>query len=401
MGERMKAISVFTGIAGGDLGMEAAGIETVAQIENAKFPVRVLAKHYQEVPRFGDVTKVDPRDLPTVDVLHGGFPCQDVSVAGRRAGLAGERSSLFHEFSRLADALRPEWVVIENVPGLRSSNGGSDMGAVVGKLAELGYLGAYRSFDAQYLGLAQRRERVFFVGHLGDGARAVEVLFEPDCGSGNPPQGREAGTDVAHALTGHAAKGGDPSTDNHVASLSGLGDGGPDDNDAQAHRLFMVQDARDLSDKAQNGWGITEADGPMYTLDGTSEHAVATWDPKQVTSKQNRTGFDYGTPAGTLHEDGLSIAGPRFGVRKLTPLEEERLQGFPDGWTCLCGAVDALREDAGVPYEVWRASDWRTARFDSLTALCTCKDSPRYKALGNAIARPVMAWIAQRIQVSA
>ena len=150
-GRRMKAGSVFTGIGGLDLGFETAGVPTAWQIENARYPVRVLEARFPNVRRYADVIQVNPSELAGVDVLHGGFPCQDVSVAGRRAGLAGERSSLFHEFVRLAAALRPPWVVIENVPGLRSSEGGRDLSTVLGRLAELGYGWAYRSLAIAYL----------------------------------------------------------------------------------------------------------------------------------------------------------------------------------------------------------------------------------------------------------
>lgn len=358
----MRAGSVFSGIGGGDLGMARAGIETVWQIENAKFPRRVLDARWPEVAHYDDVTRVGADELAAVDVLHGGFPCQDVSVAGRRAGLAGERSSLFFEFARLAAALRPRWVVIENVPGLRSSPEsapGADMAVVVGKLAELGYLGGYRSFDAQYFGLAQRRERVFFVGHLGDGARAVEVLFEPEGSGGDTASSGRAGLDITYTLTGRSAMAGSPE---------------------RSDATVVIQDARGLRDKAQNGIGISEGDGPMYTLDGTSEHAVAValrrnpggvgqaWNTNYVapTLRSNMTNNSNGG------SDALANVYEPMGVRKLTPLECERLQGFPDGWTCLCEA-------------------------EGVTALCTCLDSPRYKALGNAIAVPVMEWIAQRI----
>ena len=154
---------MFTGIGGSDRAFDLAGFESAWQIENAKFPRRVLEARWPDVKRYNDVSRVNAAELTDVDVLHGGFPCQDVSVAGRRAGLAGERSGLFHEFIRLAATLRPRWIVIENVPGLLSSNDGGDMGTILGTLADLGYGWAYRVLDAQHFGLAQRRERVFWV----------------------------------------------------------------------------------------------------------------------------------------------------------------------------------------------------------------------------------------------
>ncbi len=417
----MKHGSTFSGIGGGDLAMESAGFEPAFQIENAKFPQRVLTERWPEVQRFDDITTVDVRQLERVDVLHGGFPCQDVSVAGRRAGLAGERSGLFFEFIRLAAALRPRWIVIENVPGLRSSwtavdpsllefdadegpgrqvvlEETSDFGTVLDTLEELGYGWAVRSFDAQYFGLAQRRERVFIVGCLGDAAGAAAVLFEPEGGSGDPPTGGSAGEDVAYALTSRAGGGRLEREDTYVthaltgeghdASEDGTGRGTPlvastlsagsltSGVSAPGRRreddtnLVVIQDARGLRDKAQNGIDISEG-GPMYTLDGTSEHAVAFAENQRgevVTSEVTHQLSGGGGKPG----QGYAAAMTPMGVRKLTPLECERLQGFPDGWTCLCGA-------------------------QGVTAECTCPDGPRYKALGNAIAVPVMVWIARRI----
>src|SRR5690625_1755314 len=152
-----------------------------------------LAHHWPEVQRFEDVTNVGRSNLPKVDVLVGGFPCQDLSVAGRRAGLAGERSGLWWQFHRIISELAPRWVVIENVPGLLSSSSGRDLGIILGALGKLGYGWAYRVLDAQWFGVAQRRRRVFIVGHAGDRAAPATVLFEPNRRTWDPPPRREAG----------------------------------------------------------------------------------------------------------------------------------------------------------------------------------------------------------------
>lgn len=155
----MKVGSLFSGVGGFDLAFERAGFEIAWQCEIDRHASAVLKRHWPDVRLIGDVHDIGPGDGP-IDVLVGGFPCQDLSVAGRRAGLAGERSGLFFEFARCIETLAPEWVVIENVPGLLSSNGGRDMATVVGTLGKLGYGWAYRVLDAQYDHLAQRRERV-------------------------------------------------------------------------------------------------------------------------------------------------------------------------------------------------------------------------------------------------
>jgi len=189
----------------------------------------VLAARFPGIPVHEDV-----RDLARggtlggVDLLCGGFPCQDVSVAGRHAGLAGERSGLFFESARVANAFRSGRVLVENVPGLLSSNGGRDFGVVLGTLADVGYGLAWRILDSRHFGVPQRRRRVFIVGELADrdpraaAERCGQVLaVGPRC-PGHPATRRKARPDVA------------------VASLSGLGTGGPDDNDGQGNRLIAT-----------------------------------------------------------------------------------------------------------------------------------------------------------------
>ncbi len=160
----MKFGSLFTGVGGFDLGFERAGMECAWQVEFDKNCQNVLRKHWSETELFNDVRTVGKHNLEPVDVICGGFPCQDVSIAGKRAGLAGERSGLWSEFARIIDELEPKWVVIENVPGLLSSNRGRDFATVIRWLAERGYGVAWRILDSQYFGVAQRRRRVFIVG---------------------------------------------------------------------------------------------------------------------------------------------------------------------------------------------------------------------------------------------
>jgi DNA (cytosine-5)-methyltransferase 1 len=132
----------------------------VAQVEIDKAAQAVLRRHFPNAQLHSDITTVSGGDLgPAVDVLCGGFPCQDVSVAGRRAGLAGARSGLWHEFHRILGEARPRWVVIENVPGLLSSNRGRDFATILRGLGDIGYCVAWRVLDSQYFGVPQRRLR--------------------------------------------------------------------------------------------------------------------------------------------------------------------------------------------------------------------------------------------------
>jgi len=319
--------SLFAGIGGFDLGFERAGIRTVWQVENAEFPRRVLKHHWPKVKRYGDIRELTGRELEPVDVASGGFPCQDLSVAGRRAGLAGERSRLFFEFMGIVDALAPSWICIENVPGLLSSNGGRDMGAVLGALAERGYWWAYRVLDAQWWGVAQQRRRVFIIGHKRAG-RAAEVLFESESVSRDTAPRKEKGTEVAATIGASPPSqrnAGSYPTPGHlvVSALTayGVGTCGADDNQAQAGHLIA------------------------NTL--TSEYAS-----------------HGGRSAGNNWRLYNNVIEP-LGVRRLTPRECERLQGFPDDWT----AIDGEKTP----------------------------DAPRYRAVGNAVVPQVAEWIGRRL----
>jgi DNA (cytosine-5)-methyltransferase 1 len=228
----VRGASLFSGVGGLDLGLGRAGVEIVFQCEQDPYRRRVLERHWPGVPCFEDVREVarperdggrgplagglDGADAGegaverhtgphALDLLCGGFPCQDLSVAGRRARTRGERSGLFFEFARIADALLGTggWVLIENVPGLLSSNGGRDFAVLLATLAELGFHDlAWRVLDSRYFGVPQRRRRVFILARRARGRRAAEVLLEPESGGGDFEAGREAGPRVAASLSG-------------------------------------------------------------------------------------------------------------------------------------------------------------------------------------------------------
>lgn len=207
----MTLVSLFDGIGGFPLAFERAGVKTVATVEIDKPAAQVSARHFPHAHQFDDVTKVTGDDLTAVGFVPGrgiitaGWPCQDLSVAGRRAGLAGARSGLWWEVVRILSETGSRWFVGENVPGLLSSNGGEDMGAVVGALGDLGYGFAYRVLDAQWFGVPQRRRRVFFVGHFGEPWSApAEVLFERESGDGDFAEGGETRPGAAGAIAGGA-----------------------------------------------------------------------------------------------------------------------------------------------------------------------------------------------------
>lgn len=297
---KLRVASFFAGIGGFDLGFERAGMQTVWQCEIKDFCVSVLEKHWPDVPRMGDIRDVTIDDIPTSDVWAGGFPCQDVSLArmGPRKGLNGKQSGLFFEFARLLEAGRPKAVVIENVKGLLSSNGGRDLGIVIRTLADLGYGVAWRVLDSRYFGVPQSRTRVFIVGTLGDPEAAAKVLFDPECGDRDSEKSRSNGE---KPVSPFAISVGDPRR-GYVKKL--------------AHCLYAE----------------------------SARHTGTDWSRNYVS-----------------YPEGL--------VRRLTPLEAERLQGFPDHWTKL-------------PEVISDASKL---------------DSARYHACGNAVTVDVIEWIGRNL----
>jgi len=177
------AVSLFAGVGGFDLALERAGVKVVASVEWDKQAQTILQKQFPNSTIFGDIQGVTGEQLraagfiPESGIITGGFPCQDLSVAGKRAGLAGKRSGLFWEICRLLDETRTQTFILENVPGLLSSNNGRDMAVVIQALVQRGYRVGWRVLDAQHFGVPQRRRRVFIVGCLGNSGRTPEEIL--------------------------------------------------------------------------------------------------------------------------------------------------------------------------------------------------------------------------------
>jgi len=374
-GGLIRYLSVCSGIEAATAAWHPLGWIPAAFSEIEAFPRAVLAHHYLGVPLHGDFTTIEGNEYGSIDLLVGGTPCQDFSVAGLRAGIAGERGNLTLEFLRLAARTQPRWIVWENVPGVLSSDGGRALGAFLGGLAELGYGFAYRVLDAQYFNLAQRRARVFVVGYLGDWRSAAAVLFERESLHGNPAPCRQAGKGIAPTISARTKGGGGLGTDfdcdgglvtETVGALcADAHPGGYSGQDAYTGRLiaFSTKD---------HGADAGEIAPTLRAGSHAKSHANAGVMPAIAFNWQSggdARGLDLTPVTSALSRQQTPATLNSTAVRRLTPRECERLQGFPDDYTL-------------VPYRGKPASD-----------------GPRYKALGNSMAVPVMAWIGERIAI--
>ena len=350
----MRYATVCSGIEAPTQAWHGLGWEPVWFSEIERFPSAVLKHHYPEVPNLGDMTKIHEdetyqKTAGTIDIFCGGTPCQSFSVAGLRKGLEDPRGNLALHFLRIVDDLRPRWVVWENVPGVLSSSGGRDFGSFLGALGQLGYGFAYRVLDAQYFGVAQRRRRVFVVGYIGGWRGAAAVLFDTESLRGNPSPGREAGQGIAGRV---------------APCLNGNGKaaGSATQQDAENGALVYAYQS------ANNPLAESEVSATLRARNGTDERSNGAYIIKGAAI--GRKPAEVAPSIDVGKSDGLATYS-EHAVRRLTPRECERLQGFPDSFT-------------RIPYRNKPASQ--------------CPDGPRYKALGNSMAVPVMRWIGEQIQ---
>jgi len=390
--------SVCSGIEAASQAWKPRGWEAAFFSEIEKFPSAVLAHHYGSnmpdepysqngVPNYGDMTKFEEWPDHAIDLLVGGTPCQDFSIAGLRKGLEGLRGQLMLTYLAIARRYRARWLVWENVPGVLSSNGGQDFASFLGLAAGVaitppadgwknagiikGYRNAYglayRVLDTQYVrthrfprALPQRRRRVFVIGYLGDWRRAAAVLFERHGLQGNPAPRREAGKGVAPTLNARTKGGGGLGTD-----------------------LAKANDSLDCSLETY----VPEVTGALNTANGktrpgdTLQCACSGFTlPVAFDCKgtEVQTAIDGVAPPlrsmGHLnsHQNagGHAAISGKFGVRRLTPIETGRLQGFPDGHTAI---------------------PWRGKPADQ------CPDGHQWKAHGNSMSVNVKDWLGERI----
>ena len=379
MFKTMNYLSVCSGIEAATVAWHPLAWNPIGFGEIEKFPCQVLAHHYPEVPNFGDMTKFKEWEIESdVNVLVGGTPCQSFSVAGLRKGLDDPRGNLMLTYLAIAAKHRPKWLVWENVPGVLSSNGGLDFASLLRGMGELGYGFAYRVLDAQYFGVAQRRRRVFVVGYLGSWQRAAAVLFERHSLCGYPAPSREKRERIADTLTVGANQcsgfQGDfvEARKSTTARMVAFGEYS-DDGSASAMKARDYKDATDLVMQTMSfPWqSALDPIGKPTDLCGTliKNQTPAVMHPTVVAPTLTASNDPSRSPQSSeITQQVYSVLQASMAVRRLTPTECERLQGFPDGYT------DIRHGGKATP------------------------DGPRYKALGNSMAVPVMAWIGQRIQ---
>lgn len=366
---------LFAGISGFGLGFERAGIKTIWRVEIDPHCQELLKAKYPDSIVLSDVKECGKHNLPHVDIISFGSPCQDLSVAGKRAGLNGDRSGLFFEAIRIVAELQPAFAVWENVPGAFSSNAGRDFANVLGAFRECGARDiAWRVLDAQHFGVPQRRRRIFLVADFR-GERAAEVLFERESGAGDTAESGEARTRVAAPLTRGTSSGrgvnppGRRQEDDENLVAYTLPASGRHADDGSGNRQVMAFAWQQGDDSKFNEGGkgrsyIARAGDYTGALGETRQDAIAfTQNTRDEVRQINGDGQLVGVlPAQPGMKQQNYLAYPQqFGVRRLTPTECERLQGFPRGWT------------EGF------------------------SDSVRYRMLGNAVAVPCAYWIAKRI----
>lgn len=416
----MKYLSVCSGMEAASVAWHPLGWTPVGFSEIEPFPCAILKHRFPNTPNYGDLTQYQqwPLSIGDVDLIAGGPPCQAFSVAGLRRGLADPRGNLTLTYLGLVDKLRPKWVVYENVPGLLSVDGGRAFGAFLGALGELGYSAAWRVLDAQYVGrcemhtqdgegpVPQRRRRIFLVAHLGDWRPAAEVLSLPEGLSGYLETGNKKRKGVASdAGASVEASGlpiwraGDQANAEHMIDHAGTVN-----CNKGSHGGFIAQPIShweggnihptlnnfDLGD-TRTTHAVVEpihqmpgsvaptigASGPPYSRTGNERVeaealAVTTSSPLHFDTYNQTTSdisFTLSCSASDANHTGTVFV-PNMAVRRLTPNECYRLQGFPDNW-------------GNIP---WKGKPEGQA-----------PDGPQYKAAGNSMAVPVMRWIGERI----
>jgi DNA (cytosine-5)-methyltransferase 1 len=420
----MRHASFFSGVGGLDLGFERAGIETVSVSEIDPYANSVLAERFPGAPNLGSITEINADDIPEADIWSGGFPCQDLSVAGKRAGFSGKRSSLAFTFLGLVEQRRPRWLVLENVPGLFSSNQGRDFLRLLSEMDELGYSVAWRTLDARYFGVAQRRRRVFIVASL-EPNRAEQVLFECEGGCGHLAPSKQTRQGVASNTSDSSGVIG--------TIIAGLAHGTGTTQD----QLYVGYGERVGQDKARssaaNADRVRAADGMagrvddqqhMDTLGATQHRTLQAKDWKSGVSNQdinslaNGDGFLVGYTS-NRSMTMIAPADPIISFPSAYSRQPTKFNDVSDPLTLSAGAPAVFRKSSRAQTnedsETWvegdvantlnsfDVGDVRTTHAivggtqDEDALLPVGLDSHRYRCCGNGVVASVAEWIGRRL----
>ena len=365
--EPVRVLSLFSGVGGFDMGLEQAGMEIVYQCEWEKKCQSVLRRHWPNVPLHDDVSTLTGKmvldAVGRVDVVAWGSPCQDLSVAGRGAGLSGEKSGLFHEGIRIINELReesnnvsPRWSIWENVRGALSSNRGRDFGVVINQMAEAGAVVVeWRLLDAQFFGVPQRRRRVFVVaGFHSRDDRGQQILPFPESVRWDNQAGGTTGEETTRVAT-QSFSGDDEQVDPNQLTLGGgvnafVNSGFESWSDSTTAVGLIARDYKDYGNTLIKPFVKVVRSGAR-DADGTLPAEV--WREEEVAPTLNAV-------------DQHSVANGAK-VRRLTPVECERLMGWPDDHTKLDSEGNEIA------------------------------DSHRYKMCGNGVVSAVAKWVGEQV----
>jgi DNA (cytosine-5)-methyltransferase 1 len=374
-----KLGSLFAGIGGFDIGFEESGWECAWQVEWDKHCQKVLSRRWPNVKKYLDVQKVHGSEIEPVDVITFGSPCQDLSVAGKRAGLDGDRSSMFFEAIRVIKEMRdatngeyPRIAVWENVPGALTSNKGKDFATVIDEMANIGALAIeWHVLDAQWFGIPQRRRRVFVVACFDPSVVARgggQILPIPEDCSGDLKKIRKQRQTSSRNVGEGSPHTGKPGLEKVIPYIKTIRSGARDGEGNLPPEVWAEQSVSPTLNSFDN---TGESRSTVLILDGTRVNDVRVYEDGIFPTLQARMGTGGNQVpmiASTECLLGSSINQVNGAIlRRLTPMECERLMGFDDGHTMF-----------GPNEEV-------------------ISDTNRYKMLGNAVATPVAEWIAGKL----
>ncbi len=363
-------IDLFSGIGGFRLGMERNGFKCVWSCDNNKFANMVYQyKFGDENHETGDIRKVDTREIPEHDILCAGFPCQSFSLAGKRKGFEDARGSLFFEICRIARDKKPSILFLENVKGLLSNERGGTFATIINALQELGYGIEWQVLDSQYFGVPQHRERVFIIGHLG-GFRGRQIFPISENNTGISQEKKEIQRKGEQFQSANIC----PTLDADIAKNRMSGAYILDINKKEQNNSLVFPYATpDFKEKKQNGRRIKSNNEPMFTLTGQHPHGILKVDIEDIV--MNTLTEAVGTRQGSSKEFMKSVDNilkTKGQLRRLTPRECERLQGFPD--------------------------DWTKYGINDKEKVIEISDTQRYKMVGNAVTVNVIEVIAKQIK---